>query len=223
MTDSTPYDHVREGAPAAALPTAGPRGLARRQAMLDAARRLFIEKGFEKTTLTDIIAQSGGSRATLYEHFGDKAGLFRAMMEENSANILKGLCAAHTGEGVTPEAGLTCFGLHLVRELLSERVVSVLRILIAEGGRIPDIADSFFRIGPDTAASRLADYLRHLSDDGVLRIDNPRDAAQAFLGMIAGNLVIRTLIMPDRLPRLEELDRYVRQAVVLFLNGTKAG
>lgn len=221
MTDRIPNDLSKDTASSA--PTVGPRGLARRQALLDAARRLFIEKGFEKTTLSDIIALAGGSRATLYEHFGDKAGLFRAMMEESSANILKVLCAAHADESVSPEAGLTCFAMSLVRELLSERAAAVLRVLIAEGGRIPDVADSFFRIGPDTSTIRLAEYLKHLSDAGVLRIDNPRDAAQAFLGMVTGSLLIRVLILPESTPPMEELERYVRQSVALFLHGTRPG
>lgn len=221
MTDSIPHELSKDTAPPAS--TVGPRGLARRQALLDAAQRLFIEKGFEKTTLSDIIALAGGSRATLYEHFGDKTGLFRAMMEESSANILKGLNAAYADESVSPEAGLTRFGMALVRELLNERATALLRVLIAEGSRIPDVADSFFRIGPDTATLRLADYLKHLSDSGVLRIDNPRDAAQAFLGMVAGSLLTRVLILPESTPPMDELERYVRQSVALFLHGTRPG
>jgi AcrR family transcriptional regulator len=200
--------------------TCGPRGMARRQAILAAARRLFIEKGFEKTTLSDIIAVAGGSRATLYEHFGDKEGLFRAIMEEDNAMILSGLAPAQTNEQVTPEAGLTAFALHLVKALLNEETTATVRILIAEGDRVPDIAEAFFRIGPENAIGRLADYLRRLSDRGDLRIDDPAAAAQAFLGMVTGNLLIRRLILPQSAPAIPDLDRYVRQAVRLFLNGT---
>ncbi|MBK1839801.1 TetR/AcrR family transcriptional regulator [Azospirillum sp. YIM B02556] len=202
--------------------TWGPRGMARRQAILATARRLFLEKGFEKTTLSDIIAEAGGSRATLYEHFGDKEGLFRAIMEEDNAMILSGLAPAQADERVTPEAGLTAFALHLVKALLAEETTGTVRILIAEGDRVPDIAEAFFRIGPENAIGRLADYLQRLSDKGELRIEDPAAAAQAFLGMVTGNLVIRRLILPQRAPAIPDLDRYVRQAVRLFLNGARA-
>ncbi|MBY6265322.1 TetR/AcrR family transcriptional regulator [Azospirillum sp. 412522] len=202
--------------------TWGPRGMARRQAILATARRLFLDKGFEKTTLSDIIAEAGGSRATLYEHFGDKEGLFRAIMEEDNAMILSGLAPAQADEHLTPEAALTAFALHLVKALLNEETTGTVRILIAEGDRVPDIAEAFFRIGPENAIGRLADYLKRLSDKGALRIEDPAAAAQAFLGMVTGNLVIRRLILPQSAPAIPDLDRYVRQAVRLFLNGASA-
>ncbi|BAI76353.1 transcriptional regulator (plasmid) [Azospirillum sp. B510] len=216
MTSTTHHHH-----PAKEPSTCGPRGMARRKAILAAARRLFIEKGFEKTTLSDIIALAGGSRATLYEHFGDKDGLFRAILEEDNAMILAGLAPAQADERVTPEDGLTAFALHLVKALLKEETTSIIRILIAEGDRVPDIAESFFRIGPENAIGRLADYLRSLSDKEMLRIDDPAVAAQAFLGMVTGNLVMRRLILPQSAPTIPDLDRYVRQAVQLFLNGVR--
>lgn len=207
----------------AAVPTVGPRGLARRQAILTAARRLFIAKGFEKTTLSDIIAEAGGSRATLYEHFGDKEGLFRAIMEEDNAMILSGLAPARADDRVvTPEAGLTAFALHLVKALLADETTGTVRILISEGDRVPDIAEAFFRIGPENAIRRLAEYLQRLSESGALRIEDPAAAAQAFLGMVTGNLLIRRLILPESAPAIPDLDRYVRQAVRLFLTGARA-
>lgn len=214
---------VATAGPATAGPaTCGPRGLARRQAILTAARRLFIEKGFEKTTLSDIIAVAGGSRATLYEHFGDKEGLFRAIMEEDNAMILSGLAPAQADDRVTPEAGLTAFALHLVKALLNEETTGTVRILISEGDRVPDIAEAFFRIGPENAIRRLAEYLQRLSDSGALKIEDPAVAAQAFLGMVTGNLLMRRLILPQSAPAIPDLDRYVRQAVRLFLSGAHA-
>lgn len=234
-TEKAPVEKAGIGHPPATGPgagptcgpaTCGPRGMARRQAILTAARRLFVEKGFEKTTLSDIIAVAGGSRATLYEHFGDKEGLFRAIMEEDNAMILSGLAPAQadaqTNERVTPEAGLTAFALHLVKALLNEETTATVRILIAEGDRVPDIAEAFFRIGPENAIGRLADYLKRLSDSGDLSIDDPAVAAQAFLGMVTGNLLVRRLILPQSAPAIPDLDRYVRQAVRLFLNGACA-
>ncbi|CBS91386.1 TetR/AcrR family transcriptional regulator [Azospirillum lipoferum] len=221
MTSSSHKTDFAAGATAGPA-TCGPRGLARRQAILTAARQLFIEKGFEKTTLSDIIAVAGGSRATLYEHFGDKEGLFRAIMEEDNAMILSGLAPAQADERVTPEAGLTAFALHLVKALLNEETTGTVRILISEGDRVPDIAEAFFRIGPENAIRRLAEYLQRLSDSGALKIEDPAVAAQAFLGMVTGNLLMRRLILPQSAPAIPDLDRYVRQAVRLFLSGAHA-
>src|SRR5579875_1469652 len=58
------------------------RGIKRQQAMIQAARELFIENGYRGTTLEAIIAKAGGSRQTLYQRFGGKRGLFGAIVSE---------------------------------------------------------------------------------------------------------------------------------------------
>ncbi|MGQ9367475.1 TetR/AcrR family transcriptional regulator [Azospirillum sp. ST 5-10] len=202
-------------------PAVGPRGRARRQALLEAAGRLFIEKGFEKTTLSDIIERAGGSRATLYEQFGDKEGLFRAMMVENSARILEGMAAAQADERAPPEEALTKFALYFVQALLDDETTAIVRILVAEGGRIPDIAESFFRVGPEPAVRRLADYLERAGAAGALRIEDPPVAARVFIGMVIGDLTLRRLILPRHPLPMAEVDRHVRHAVALFLGGAR--
>ncbi len=199
--------------------TVGPRGRARREALLRAAEELFVEKGFEKTTLSDIISRAGGSRATLYEHFGDKQGLFRAMMEDNSARILGGLSAIEADDLTRPETALTGFALHFARILVEDRTVSIIRILVAEGRRVPDIVESFFRIGPDQGKAKVAAFMTRLVDAGVLRLENPSTAARAFLGMVTGDLLLRRLIAPDQPVPMDEVEVYIRQAVGLFLSG----
>ena len=52
-----------------------PKREARRDAMLDAALELFLERGYGAISLTDVVKRSGGSLATLYELFGGKLGL----------------------------------------------------------------------------------------------------------------------------------------------------
>src|SRR3546814_5445337 len=51
----------------------------RHEAILDAAEALFIEQGYDRTSLAEIVRRSGGSLATLYELFGNKQGLLHAI------------------------------------------------------------------------------------------------------------------------------------------------
>jgi len=201
-------------------PEIGPRGQARRRALLDAAARLFVEKGFEKTTLSDIVERAGGSRSTLYQLFGDKDGLFRAMMEESNRRILDEIATAQASSARTPVQALTSFGLSFVRALLDEQGRAVLRILVAEAERVPAIAERFWEIGPETATARLADYLRCAAGHGLLRVTDPAMAARNFIGMITGRMVLQQLVLPHRPIRLEEAEPVVHAAVDLFLHGT---
>src|SRR5271156_533120 len=64
-----------------------PRLVARRQAFLEAATAVFLERGYANATLDDVIARSGGSRQTLYSLFGGKQGLFEALIAERSDKV----------------------------------------------------------------------------------------------------------------------------------------
>ena len=206
-------------------PGFGPRGQARCRALLDAAAALFVEKGIALTSLSDILRQAGGSRTTLYEHFGDKEGLFRAVMERHCDRVLEEMSAMQAGEPAAMaealEENLFRVGLHIAGTLTMPETAAILRILVSEGGRIPDIARAFFQVGPEKTVRWLADGFRDLAEAGRLRIDDPEAAAHAFIGMMVGDLLTRRLILPDESVSMEELEHYVRQSVRLFLQGTR--
>jgi AcrR family transcriptional regulator len=58
-----------------------------RQALMDAARRLFVEKGYAETATPDIVAEAGVTRGALYHHFEDKKALFRAVIEREATDV----------------------------------------------------------------------------------------------------------------------------------------
>src|SRR4028119_2138077 len=62
---------------------------ARREAILTAAHELFLEKGYESTTLSDVVRRSGGSLATLYELFENKPGLMRALVDRKCGQMVQ--------------------------------------------------------------------------------------------------------------------------------------
>lgn len=64
-----------------------PKGQRRNKALITAASEIFIQCGFEGTTLDKIIERAGGSRSTLYKSFGDKEGLFAAVIESMIEDI----------------------------------------------------------------------------------------------------------------------------------------
>ncbi|MDQ2102448.1 TetR/AcrR family transcriptional regulator [Azospirillum isscasi] len=213
------------GAGSMDTPGFGPRGQARCRALLDAAAALFVEKGFALTSLSDILRQAGGSRTTLYEHFGDKEGLFRAVMERHCDRVLEEMSAMRANGPAAMaeelEENLFRVGLHVAGTLTVPETTAILRILVSEGGRIPDIAQAFFQVGPEKTVGWLAGCFRDLAEAGRLRIDDPEAAAHAFLGMMVGDLLTKRLILPNEAVSMEELERYVRQSVRLFLAGTR--
>lgn len=107
----------------------------KRQAIIDAAYGLFREKGFEKTSVSDICARAGGSKATIYSYFDSKEKLFVECMFSLSENYLLGIfsdlqCPADD----LPEV-LQGFGKSYLRLACSPEMVSARRTMIAEAGR----------------------------------------------------------------------------------------
>ena len=194
------------------------RGERRQAAILKAATAVFIDRGFAGATLDDVIARSGGSRATIYAQFGNKEGLFAAIIGELCARMLIPLSDAIQA-GRAPLLALTDFAVPFMRTLMTPTSLALYRLVIAEGHRFPELAERVFRAGPDAAATRVADYLRNETARGRLRVDRPDVAARAFLEMIKGDLHTRALFSLTPMASTREIDRCARDAVRLFLDG----
>ena len=63
------------------------RSDATREALIGAARKLFIERGYAETSTPDIVAAAGITRGALYHHFEDKRALFRAVVEAEARAV----------------------------------------------------------------------------------------------------------------------------------------
>ncbi|MGE4528358.1 MAG: TetR/AcrR family transcriptional regulator [Rhodospirillaceae bacterium] len=194
----------------------------RRQAMLAAGRAVFLEKGFAHTTLSDIVTRSGGSRSTLIDLFGSKAGLFAEVMQEGSLHI------SHTfdflGESdATPQEALPDFARRFVTALCADPfAIAFLRILIAEGPRFPELGQAFLRLGPDTRDRKLGAYFQRCIDKGLLRPCDPVMLSQIFCGMVVSDFVIRHAIGEDMAAQLAQMQTHADAAVEIFLAGALA-
>lgn len=198
------------------------RGVTRRErrqrAILAAARDLFLAKGYERTTIGDILAVSGGSRTTLMDIFGGKEGLFISVMEDVSREV-EATFRDLDASDAPPETALRAFAHQFLSVILQPRTLSLLRILAAEGERFPEISGAFFRLGPKTGDMLLAAYLRRCIANGHLRPGDPTSMSQVFRGMIVGDVEMRAIIGNRPNPSAEESRAHVDNAVNIFLKG----
>ena len=191
------------------------RGEARVGAILEAATYVFLERGYEKATLAEIVARSGGSKSLVYEQFGGKAGLFRAMMEQRCAGMMEPL-AAVAGSAGTPRDVLTAFARSFVAALSHVEVVGLQRIATAEGFRNPDVAETYFACGHDAAYTCLVTYLTGLATE-------PSDSSRfrrlvvVFFAMIQGDAVERLVVGAKPVPH-SEIESYITLAVDWLLD-----
>jgi len=193
------------------------RAKARREAILDAARELFLEKGYGATTLAEVVARSGGSLSTLYGLFGNKRGLFEAILRDFADSILAPLCV----EGVSddPERGLKAVGRRYLTAVLEPKAVSWWRTVCAEAPNVPELSEVLLAEQGGPVQAALAAYLARLARAERLEIPEPSLAAGQFLDLVRGPLHRQALACGGRAATPQEIDRQVDRAVQVFLYG----
>lgn len=193
------------------------RAQARRQAMLAAATMAFLEKGFERTTLSDIVERSGGSRTTLYEQFGSKEGLLRVMIEESTARVWD-VIRWKSGPPPLTEDALVEYGCVFADAISTPDAIAVYRIVFAESLRMPDVAQLFLDRGPGLMRQQLTEWFRDGQAEGRLAAGAVDDLVVAFTGLILGEVQLSAGMIID-FPDAAATRRYIRTAVRVFLNG----
>lgn len=153
-----------------------------RTAILEAAADLFLQDGYDRTSLAQVARRAGVSKATLFKQFPTKASLFEATLlavGDPSANATT----------VPPPGDLTAGLLELgwqYAELLTQpRTVDLMRLLIAEAPRFAELRERTFNFGTLPTLDALNRYLRAESDAGSVDATAPEFAAPQFLAMIA--------------------------------------
>lgn len=197
-----------------------PKGLERQKRILDAARDVFIEQGYDNASINDIMCRAGGSLSTLYRLFGNKLGLFEAMMTQTSNRVFSAFeaveCAIKRQE--TPEQALKRYGHLMLERVLSPEAVGLYRLVAMDcSSERERIQSLFYEQGPKRINDKLGAYLQSQVEQGSMRIRDTEMAAYQFMEMVKGNFQLRSLMGIEISEAERELA--VEQAVELFLYG----
>ena len=197
------------------VPATSPAGReAKREAILEASRKVFMEVGFGATSMDTIAAEAKVSKQTVYNHFGSKEELFAAMIRywvEQKLVVFNE--AARSGK---PEDTLRAVAHQFLDHGGAEQRVAMYRILMAESPRFPELGEIFYSAGPAVVRKFLADYLAEQDKRGTLHVENPQIAAEQFFGMLNG-CQLKAQLGIDRLPNKQAIDVYIEHAVMLMM------
>jgi len=194
---------------------------AKKQAVLKAALRLFLEQGFGPTSMDAIAREAGVSKATLYAHVKNKEELFAAITASCALRQTATFPVFATGHDDV-RAELLRFARDHVALLLSEEGAAMYRIVIAEAPRFPALGRAFYENGPAVKLGALIDYLKNVAERGLLKIDNARLAASELVAMIGGMLHLRAMLgLNDEILATEQ-EAVVTHAVETFLRAYAA-
>jgi AcrR family transcriptional regulator len=201
-------------ATAAAAEPQSARGRARLARMLAAATELFLRDGYDQTSIDAILVRSGGSKATLYAYFPTKEDLFRAVIDGVLVNPPQSVLDATRD----PRSMLTEFAVDRLHVIFSTRHREILRLIIAERERFPDLARMYYERGPQRGHRGLADYIAELQRNGALAVDDAEEAAEFFIGMLMHKWYKELLLLGLPTPTDEQLWQRAEHVVGRFLD-----
>lgn len=218
LSSSRPAETGQNGPrPRAGRPTRE-QAQARQAELLDCALDQFLELGFEQATIEGIAAAVGMTKRTVYARYTDKAALFRAAVRraiERYQVTEQAIAATETGD---LEQTLTNIALLRINLVASPQGLKLQRVIQTESYRFPDIFTDTYELGAMPTIRFLARLLRRETAAGRMAVDDPVMAANLFMSMVVSGPV-RFILSGISLPP-DEVDRRVRLAVRLFLNGT---
>ena len=206
----------RSAAPHAPRRRGRPKDLGKRDAILDAASRLFLAHGFAGTSMEAVAERAGVSKITVYAHFSDKDTLFSAM--------IRARCEAYNRPerfalyaDLPPREALTEMGRNFLALLLDPEVLRLYRVISAEAESRPKVARLFYEAGPERAIALFADYFRRAAARGHFAIDDPAKVADDTLSLLKGKLHFRATLNLRPRAAPAEVAAHVERVVELIL------
>jgi TetR/AcrR family transcriptional regulator of autoinduction and epiphytic fitness len=153
-----------------------------REAIVEAAERLFLERGFGSVSMDELAEAAGVARRTLYNQFSSKEEIFREMLLRVSGQLEDAFPSGVETQGDVEDV------LRLVARMILElhkhsEYLGFLRMVVADSRQFPWIAEEFATV-MDPQTERLVRYLAHLTSLGILDCRNPLLAAHQFIGML---------------------------------------
>lgn len=193
-----------------------PKDLAKRQAILEAAKNLFVRHGYANTSMDAVAAEAGVSKLTVYSHFTDKDTLFSCAVVARCEEQVPELFV-----DVPMDAPVEKVLLGIARGfqtlINSPESIDLHRLMITLGTQGSSLSQVFFEAGPQRILQEMERFLTKLNGTHGLHFDSPASAAGHFLSLIKGVCNFRLLIGTGETPDEQAGEQHVREVVALFM------
>jgi AcrR family transcriptional regulator len=187
----------------------------KRQAILDTAFRLFRTQGFDKTSVSEITAGVGGSKATIYSHFPSKEELFVECMMAAAEDYMAGTLRHLDASSADPAGALFDFGRSFLNFICSPEQLEVRRLMIAEAARSGTGRRFFAKI--TALRTHVSAFMSACMASGTLRRDDPALAADHLGALLEAEILEPLLLHVRGSPGEREIVLAAKRAVAAFL------
>lgn len=189
----------------------------REEEILHAAFEEFTEKGFHGATMLAVAGRARASKATLYGRFGNKEGLFQALLAWGCRQMLVDLRSIVEDETRDPRDALADCAVMLLVSMSSPGALALLRIAIAEGTRQPEVGRIFASLTRDPIVALMRQLIERMLRAEVIAAEEPAEFGRSFIGMLRGDLFYQALLGTVPPPDPQELERLARQTAARLL------
>jgi len=207
-------------APSTNLRVVGDEETSKRRQIIEGARKVFMDLGFDGASMGEIARAAGVSKGTLYVYFADKSRLFEAIVEEETVEQGKITFNLDPERDVTTT--LTEFGQAYIAIICRPGGGSAIRTVMAIAERMPDVGRRYYEHVLEQTISRLATYLDARVKLKELAIDDCQFAASQFMLMCQASLFLPFIFQAAPAPSPEHIAQVVGSATRMFLAGYRA-
>lgn len=226
----SPRAHRPAPAPAAPTPAARaagpgrPKDLAKRAAVLEAAKRMFARHGFDRVSMDQIAAEAGVSKLTVYSHFGDKDRLFAEAVRAHCEQSMPA-CLFEQAADETLQAQLQRIGEAFVAMVMAPDAIAGHRILCSPPVAGGPLVAVFWEAGPARVQAAFAALLERRRARGELpALEDATAAAGQFFALLRGEPHLRAVLgCSDPTACEQARQRHVAGVVALFLRAYGGG
>ena len=192
------------------------RSARKRRAILDAGRTVFMRGGYQGASMDEVAAVAQVSKQTVYKHFADKQTLFTEIltndMEKRALELVEALTAT---EGDPTD--LRQLARRHIASIVKPEVMRMRRMVIGEADRFPELARAWAQRGIEVGLAKLTERFAQLADRGILRVEDPRRAAEHFNWLVLSTPLNRAMFDPDAKFSPKELEAFADEGARAFL------
>lgn len=193
-------------------------GSAKRSQILNGALSVFLEYGYEGTSMDRVADEAGVSKQTIYSHFKDKERLFHELVEHLSASLFSTPPDDRLFE-LEPHAFLIRASQLFFEQMDKWEYKSFFRVVVAESGRFPELAQIYVKKAVEPGLDVL---VRYLNGHPELNLEDTEVVARVFRGSLASFALVQDILQGKRtMPMARE--RFVNGLVDTVLRGASTG
>jgi TetR/AcrR family transcriptional regulator, mexJK operon transcriptional repressor len=196
------------------------RSARKRRAIMEAATALFLRNGYQGTSMDDVAARASVSKQTVYKNFATKEGLFSDIILgiTGNADRLANELPRMLGDAKDLPKALGELARRHIIGVMQPDVLRLRRLIIAEAGRFPELARTYHDQAPGRVIAALAAGFEQLAGRGLLRVEDPRLAAEHFAFLVLGAPLDRALFSGEDKPFTQaELEHFADTGARAFL------